>query len=129
MTVVEKILRHALSTGTKGPADVDELDTEIKNIHSALPEILRPRSMADSVVDSLSLISTRLCVFFLYQKCLCVLHRPYVTRWRVYSTQICCDSASNIIQYFNGTYKEFLTGGQLETERWFMSNITWHDYL
>ncbi len=26
-------------------------------------------------------------------------------------------------------YKEFLPGGQLETERWFMSNITWHDYL
>lgn len=129
MAVFEKVLRHTLSTGTKKSTEVDELDTEIRNVYSALPEILRPRPMADSVVDSPSLIVTRLCVFFIYQKCLCVLHRPYVTRGWVYSTQICCDAASNIVRHFNDTYKEFLPGGQVETERWFMSNITWHDYL
>lgn len=48
---------------------------------------------------------------------------------RVYSTQVCCDAAANIVRDFNDMYKEFLPGGQLETELWFMSNITWHDYL
>ena len=132
MAVFERVLRHTLSTGTNGTngsTNVDELDTDIRNVYSSFPEILRPRPMADSVVDSPSLVVTRLCVFFLYQKCLCVLHRPYVTRGRLYSTQICCDAASNIVWYFNDTYKEFLPGGQLETERWFMGNITWHDYL
>ena len=129
MTVFEKILRHTLSIGTNESAEVDELDTEIRNVYSAFPETLRPRPMADSIVDSPSLTVTRLCVFFVYQKCLCVLHRPYVTRGRIYSTQVCCDAASNIVRYFNDMYKEFLPGGQLETERWFMSNITWHDYL
>ncbi|MCJ1458928.1 hypothetical protein MMC28_009304, partial [Mycoblastus sanguinarius] len=129
MTVFEKILRHNMSTGTNESADVDELDTEIRDTYSALPEILRPRPIADSVVDSPSLIVTRLCVSFVYQKCLCVLHRPYVTRGRVYSTQVCCDAASSIVRHLNDTYQEFLPGGQLETERWFMSNITWHDYL
>ena len=129
MTVFEKILRHTLSTVTNGSIDVDELDNEIRNVYLAFPEILRPRPMADSVVDSSSLTVTRLCVFFIYQKCLCVLHRPYVTRGRMYSIQVCHDAASNIVRYFNDTYKEFLPGGQLETERWFMSNITWHDYL
>ena len=128
MTVFEKILRHNLSTMNKS-SDAGELDTEITAIYSKLPEILRPRPMADSVVDSPSLIVTRLCVFFVYQKCLCVLHRPYVTLGRAYSIQICFDAASNIVRYFIDMYKEFLPGGQLETERWFMSNITWHDYL
>lgn len=129
MAVFEKVLRHTMATGKNISADADELDTKIRNIYSAFPGILRPRPMADSVVDSSSLIVTRLCVFFVYQKCLCVLHRPYVTRGWGYSTQICCDAASNIVQYFNDTYKEFLPGGQLETERWLMSKITRHDYL
>ena len=129
MTVFEKILRHTLSTATNESVDVDQLDREIRNVYSALPEVQRPRPMADSVVDSPSLTVTRLCVFFIYQKSLCVLHRPYVTRGRVYSIEVCRDAASNIVRYFNDTYQEFLPGGQLETERWFMSNITWHDYL
>ena len=129
MTVFEKILRHTLSTATNESIDVDQLDSEIRNVYLALPEVQRPRPMADSVVDSPSLTVTRLCVFFIYQKSLCVLHRPYVTRGRVYSIEICRDAASNILRYFNDTYQEFLPGGQLETERWFMSNITWHDYL
>ena len=129
MMVFEKILRHTLSIGRDEPTEVDELDTEIRNVYSTFPETLRPRPMADSIVDSPSLTVTRLCVFFVYQKCLCVLHRPYVTRGRVYSTQICYDAASNIVRYFNDMFEEFLPGGQLETERWFMSNITWHDYL
>ena len=129
MTVFEKILRHTLSTATNESIDVDQLDSEVRNVYLALPEVLRPRPMADSVVDSPSLTVTRLCVFFIYQKSLCVLHRPYVTRGRVYSIEVCRDAASNILRHFNDTYQEFQPGGQLETERWFMSNITWHDYL
>ena len=129
MAVFEKILRHTMSTGSSISTNVDELDAEIRGIYSAFPEYLRPRPMTDSIVDSPSLIVTRLCVFFVYQKCLCVLHRPYVIRGQVYSTQICCDAASNIVRCLNDSYQEFLPGGQLETERWFMSNITWHDYL
>lgn len=129
MTVFEKILRHTLSTATNESIDVDQLDSEIRDVYLALPEVLRPRPMADSVVDSASLTVTRLCVFFIYQKSLCVLHRPYVTRGRGYSIGVCHEAASNILRYFNDTYQEFRLGGQLETERWFMSNITWHDYL
>ena len=129
MVVFEKILRHTMSTESNISTDVGELDTEIRDIYSAFPQDLRPRPMTDSIVDSPSLIVTRLCVFFVYQKCLCVLHRPYVVRGQVYSTQICYDAASSIVRSFNDSYQEFLSGGQLETERWFMSNITWHDYL
>ena len=128
MTVFEKILRHTLSA-TNDFHDVDQFDGEIRKVYFAFPEVLRPRSMTDSVVDSPSLTVTRLCVFFIYQKSLCVLHRPYVTQGRAYSIQVCREAAGNIVRYFNDTYEEFLPGGQLETERWFMSNITWYDYL
>ena len=129
MTVFEKILRHVLSTRVDNAAIIDELDAELRRTYTSFPQNLRSRPMADSIVDSPPLIVTRLCVFFLYQKCLCVLHRPHVTRGRVTSIETCYDAASSIVRYFNDTYKEFFPGGQLETERWFMSNITWHDYL
>ena len=129
MTVFEKILRHNLATGTDGTTDMDRLDGEIRLVYSVLPNTLRPRLIADSFVDSPSLIVARLCVFFLYQKCLCVLHRPYVIRGQVHSIQICHEAASNIVLYFLDSYKEFLPGGQMEAERWFMGSITWHDYL
>ena len=129
MMIFEKILRHTMSTGSNTSTNIGELDAEIRGVYSAFPENLRPRPMTDSIVDSPSLVVTRLCVFFVYQKCLCVLHRPYVLRGQVYSTQICYEAASGIVRSFNDSYQEFLPGGQLETERWFMSNITWHDYL
>ena len=129
MAVFEKILRHNLATGTDGTTDVDRLDIEIRDVYSALPKILRPRFVADSVVDSPSLIVTRLCVFFLFQKSLCVLHRPYVAQGRVHSIQVCHEAASNIVHYFLDIYKEFFPGGQMEGERWLMGSITWNDYL
>ena len=129
MTVFEKIVPHNLTIRTKVSTAVDEIDTEIKETYSPFPKNLHALPMEDSIVDHPSLVVTRLCVSFIYQKSLCVLHRPYVSRGRVYSTQVCYDAAANIVRDFNDMYKEFLPGGQLETERWFMSNITWHDYL
>lgn len=123
--VFEKVLRHTLSTEVNQPTNVDELDTEIRNTYSALPEILRPRLMADSVVDPPVLIVTRLCVSFMYYKCLCVLHRPYVARGRASSFKSCHEAASSIVRYISDANKEFRPGGQLETERWFMGSITW----
>ncbi|KAL8822584.1 MAG: hypothetical protein Q9191_006680 [Dirinaria sp. TL-2023a] len=129
VAVFEKVHRHIMTTGLDGSADVDKLDIEIRNTYSTFPTNLRPLPISDSTVDSPSLIVTRLCLSFLYHKCLCVLHRPYVTRGRVHSIELCCDAASNIVRCVNDTYEEFLPGGQLETQRWFMSSITWHDYL
>ena len=85
--------------------------------------------LAESIVDSPSIIVTRLCVNSIYQKCLCVLHRKYVTRGRRNSVQVCYDSASDLVRRFLDVWKEFEPGGQLETEQWFVGGITWHDFL
>ena len=129
MTVFEKIIRHTLSA-TDWPSDeVEVVDQELRGVYAALPDVFQPRSMADSIVDSPSVVVTRLCVCFIYQKCRCVLHRKHVTRGRQKSVQVCYDAASDLVRQFRDIYQEFEPGGQLETERWFMGSLTWHDFL
>ncbi|OCK79147.1 hypothetical protein K432DRAFT_300545 [Lepidopterella palustris CBS 459.81] len=129
MTVFEKIIRHTLSVTDRPSDELDVIDQELRGTYAALPAVFQPRPMADSVVDSPSVVVTRLCVYFIYQKCLCVLHRKYVTRGKHKSVQICHDSALGIVRRFLDIYREFEPGGQLETEQWFMGSITWHDFL
>jgi hypothetical protein len=129
MAVFEKIIRHTLSASDNTVSELETLDQELRDAYKALPPIFHPRSLSESIADSPSIIVTRICVDFIYQKCLCVLHRKYVTRGRVRSIQACYESASNLVSRFSDAYNEFQPGGQLETERWFVSSITWHDYL
>ncbi|KAB5550785.1 hypothetical protein GE09DRAFT_149431 [Coniochaeta sp. 2T2.1] len=131
MVVFEKILRHVL---TVRPAIVVDgelvaLDTELRQVRATLPKILERRPMTECLVEPPELIVTRLCVTFLYSKCICVLHRPYVTRGRAESVTACYAAASAIVQDFVDAQKECKSGGVLEGERWFMTSITWHDFL
>ncbi|KAL8786297.1 MAG: hypothetical protein Q9195_008257 [Heterodermia aff. obscurata] len=129
MNVFEKVIRHTLA-GTESPSDeLDTIDREIRSTMAALPATLQPRSMTDSIVDSPSVKVSRLCVYSIYQKCLCVLHRKYITRGRYSSLLICYHSASEIVRQFVDSHSEFEPGGQLETERWLIGSIGWHDFL
>ena len=129
VAVFEKVMRNALDTSNEANLHVDELDAEIRRTYAALPDTLRPRPMDESMVDLPWLIVTRLCVAFMFQKCLCVLHRRYITQGRVASIRTCYEASSEIARLFTDAYGEFLPGGQNETERWFLSSITWHDFL
>jgi hypothetical protein len=129
VVVFEKVLRNALTTNEEGSIQVDHLDAEIRQTYATLPEILRPRPMSQSVVDPPWLTVTRLCVVFMYQKSLCVLHRKYVTIGRIVSIRTCYEASSALVRLFVDAYEEFKPGGQNESERWFLSSITWHDFL
>lgn len=129
MAVFEKILRHSLSVTDQPIEELEMIDQELRNTYEALPPVFKPRPMADSVVDSASVIVTRLCVTFIHQKCLCALHRKYVPRGRLDSVRTCYYSASDLVARFVDMSKEFEPGGQLESERWFMGSISWHDFL
>lgn len=129
VTVFEKVIRHTLSAIDMSNEELEKLDQEIRDTFINLPEVFKARDMADSVVDSPSLIVTRLCVYFIYHKCLCVLHRKYITRGSPKSLQACYESSWELVRRFLDMYKEFEPGGQLETQRWFMGSLTWHDFL
>lgn len=129
MTVFEKVIRHTLSATDRPSDELEGIDQEVRRTFTALPAIFHPCPITESVVDTPSIKVTRLCVNSIYQKCLCVLHRKYITRGRQDSLRICYTSASDLVTRFLDVYKEFEPGGQLETERWFMGSITWHDFL
>ncbi|KAF7554587.1 hypothetical protein G7Z17_g2770 [Cylindrodendrum hubeiense] len=137
--VFEKILRHVLSKrpptsvengeGQSMVKELDELDIEIRGVYATVPEDLQSRDMVDSVFDSPSTIVTRLCVSNLYHKCFCVLHRPYATLGRTRSVLVCLSSSRAIVSDMVDVYYEFAPGGQMETEMWFISSLSWHDFL
>ncbi|KAK6001948.1 hypothetical protein QM012_002438 [Aureobasidium pullulans] len=129
MAVFEKVLRHALSPSNDSIPELEVIDKEVKETLNGFPDIFKARAMADSIVDSPSLTVTRMCVFLLHHKCLCVLHRRHAARGRIESLQTCYDSSTNMLTRYVDTYKEFAPGGQLETERWFMGSISWHFFL
>jgi hypothetical protein len=128
MGVFEKILRHALAENQRHD-EVDALDAEVRTVYTGLPSIIQRRTMSESVTDSPSIIVTRLCIYFLYCKCLCVLHRPYVTQRRPESIKACYEASFSLTQDFVDIYHEFAPNGQAETERWFLSSLTWYDFL
>ncbi|KAJ4264177.1 hypothetical protein NW762_005371 [Fusarium torreyae] len=131
MTIFDKILQHVLMPRIREApdADIDNLDAELKDLYSSLPELYRPRSIANSVVDPPQLIVARLCISFVYYKCLCVLHRPHVTKLRAKSTQEGYTASFALVTDLLHVYEECKPGGQLETEEWFLKSITWHDFL
>ena len=45
------------------------------------------------------------------------------------SIRTCYEASSELVQYFVDAYDEFKPGGQIESEKWFLSSITWHDFL
>ncbi|KAI9708300.1 MAG: hypothetical protein M1820_004004 [Bogoriella megaspora] len=129
MAIFEKVLRHVLSNFDGPVGELEAIDAELRRTYAALPAVYMPMTMTESVTDSPSLIVTRLCVDFLYQKCLCVLHRKHVIHGRIASIRSCHESSSDIVRRYLDCQKEFEPGGQLETEGWFMGSITWHDFL
>jgi hypothetical protein len=131
MVVFEKILRHVL-TVRSDMVEIDEvvaLEGEIRRVYASLPKVLRRKPMSECVLDPPSIIVTRLCVSLLHNKCLCVLHRLYVTKGRLESIPECYAAASAILHDFLDAEKECRPGGVLEGEQWFMTSITWHDFL
>lgn len=132
MSTFEKIMRHintAMPINEARMAEVDDLDAELRHLWNSLPDTLRSRSLSDSLGDTSTLIVTRLCVSFLFRKCLCVLHRPYLVKHRQTSTVACSEASSGLLADFLDVYEEFLPSGQLEAESFFLSSLTWHDFL
>ncbi|KAK2126441.1 Alpha/Beta hydrolase protein [Fusarium oxysporum II5] len=131
MTIFDKIFQHVLMDRLHEAKDseIDALDTELKGLYKALPELYQPRPIENCIIDHPQLIVARLCISFVYYKCLCVLHRPHVTRHRDKSVRECYAASSALVTDLLRVYEECKPGGQLDTEEWLMKSITWHDFL
>lgn len=129
MVSFSKVCQNALSFKENSEAEILQLDKEIRQMYTTIPDVLRPRPLSESIADAPFLIMTRLYVEFIYLKSLCVLHRSYMTRGNVSSTRSCVEAGKKLVSQFIDMYKEFSPGGQLNSERWMLGNFTMNDFL
>jgi hypothetical protein len=124
-----KVCRDALSFHEKSHAEILQLDSEIRQIFTTIPNILRTKPLADSIADPPFLIMTRIYLEFIYLKSLCVFHRKYMTRGNQFSTDSCMEAGQRLVRLFIETHTEFLPGGRLDGHRWMLTNFTMNDFL
>jgi hypothetical protein len=70
-------------------------------------------------MDTPAVIIYRLCIDFLYQKALCVLHYPYMILARTdsryaYSRTMCIEAALKILEHQSTLHRETQPGGRLD---------------
>lgn len=124
-----KVCRDTLSFTDKSEIEILQLDAEIRQMYTTIPEILRTRPLADSISDPPFLVMTRIYVEFIYLKSLCVFHRKYMTRGNLLSTRSCVEAGQRLVSQFINVYREFSPGGRLHRERWMLTNFTMNDFL
>ena len=129
MISFSKVCQEALSFKERSEAEIVQLDEEIRQMYTTIPDILRTRPVSDSIADSPFLIMTRLYVEFIHLKSLCVLHRKYMARGHIFSTISCVEAGRSLVRQFTDMYKEFSPGGQLYKERWMLGNFTMNDFF
>lgn len=129
MISFSKVCQDVLSFKEKSEAETVQIDKEIREMHTTIPDVLRTRPLSESIADAPFLIMTRLYVDFIYLKRLCVLHRRYMARGNVFSTRSCVEAGKRLVSQFIDMYKEFSPGGQLHMERWMLSNFTMNHFL
>lgn len=123
------VCKDALSFKEKSEVEINQLDDEIRQMQATIPDILRTRPLADSLMDPPFLVINRLFVEFMYLKSLLVLHRKYLVRGNRLSSDTCVNAGIKLVAQFVDMYKELSPGGQLYTERWMLNNFTVNDLL
>lgn len=118
-TTYDEILRH---------------DSNLREIKANMPPHLRLRPLEDYTHDPATLLMERFSVDIFWHKCMCVLHRKYLTRARhnprySHSRRTCVESSMEILRAQSKLTQEARPGGRLRSMRWYISSLTKHDFL
>lgn len=103
-------------------------------MHTEIPPSLRMRSLSSSFMDPPYVILNRMNIAQMYLRCLCVLHRNYLSYGRSdpsfnYSRKTCTDAALQILKYQAELHVACQPGGQFSNDRWMFSSLQLHDFL
>jgi hypothetical protein len=129
MVSFSKVCQDVLSFKEKPKEEILQLDKEIREMHSTIPNVLQTRPLSESIADPPFLIMTRLYIENIHLKCLCVLHRKYMARGSIFSTRSCVEAGKQLVAQFIDMFNEFAPGGMLHSERWMLTNFTMNDFL
>ncbi|KAF3925310.1 hypothetical protein ABW20_dc0107906 [Dactylellina cionopaga] len=136
MGVFRKVIKQALALKQPEYEEILKLDKELEEVHISIPPVIRMEgSIRDSsFADASYMILHRLVLELTYHKCICVLHRTYLTFEKGnpkydYSRAKARDSAMRILDLQSDAYDESQPGGRLWDERWMITSLTLHDFL
>ncbi|KAK6506238.1 hypothetical protein TWF506_011158 [Arthrobotrys conoides] len=135
-SVFRRVIGQALALRQPDYDQILKLDKELDEVHGGIPAVLRlNKSIRESsFADASYMILNRMVLELTYHKCLCVLHRMYLTFERdnpkyEYSRNRARTSALRILDLQSDAYDESQPGGRLYDERWMVSSLTLHDFL
>lgn len=108
--------------------EVLRLDGKLKELHAAIPLLLKFRPLTESIADSPNTIMDRYNIELMYQKARCDLHRRYLAQHRrdpayAYSRRDCLDAARAVLQHQSDIFEASSSGGQLGYTSFFFSPI------
>ena len=132
--IFRRIIRHALSPKSSPYEETMELDRELHKIHEDLPTCLRIRPFSSSFIEPSLTTSQRLTIDLMYLKCLCVLHRNFLSQGRSnstydYSRKSCVDAASRILGHQADLDAACQPGGLFHKDQWMLSNLASRDSI
>jgi hypothetical protein len=129
-----RVIRHALSLKSPLYEDTMRLDQELLQIRFEMPCCLKMRSLSSFVGEKASMVFDLLNIDLMYLKCVCVLHRKYITHERSnanyeYSRRVCIDAALKILAHQKELHAVCQPAGQFFEDKWMVSTLILYDFI
>ncbi|KAI9714185.1 MAG: hypothetical protein M1828_001200 [Chrysothrix sp. TS-e1954] len=129
-----RVARLVLSHKRPSYDQIMSLDKELRVVHAEIPPVLRMRPLRSSVTDQPYTILHRLHVDLMYNKCLCILHRAYLTEDRLnptfdYSRKTCVDAALIMLDHQTDLHDACQPGGIFAGNKWSPSSLTQQEFM
>ncbi|CAG7969487.1 unnamed protein product [Penicillium nalgiovense] len=126
MSVFGQITDLAFSREHSSYDEIMEIDRRLETAHDMLPSSLQIRPMTQCIADPAELTVRRFALELLYQAARLVLHRRYIAEVNTkfaYSRSVCLAAARKALQHHKEIWTEFMPGGQLHAERFFLKSL------
>lgn len=133
--ILRRVMLHALAVKRPTYQETMLLSDQLQAWHDAQPGCLRIRSIRSTAfTDANYTIMHRIMLELMYRKCLCVLHRPYLTECKddpAYdrSRQICREAALAMLEMHIELDYEISIHGRMFEDRFMVSNLTLQHFL
>lgn len=133
--ILRRVMLHALAVKRPTYDETVRLSDQLQAWHNAQPACLRIRSIRSTAfTDANYTIMHRIMLELMYRKCLCVLHRPYLTEHKGdprydRSRRICREAALAMLEMHIELDYEIGIRGRMYEDRFMVSNLTLQHFL
>lgn len=133
--LLHRVVQQAIALKQPSYMEVMSLHDELIALHNEVPPGLRWRPIRESgLTDIPDLIMRRIMCETMHLKCLCVLHRRYLTFGRQNDTydrsrKACVDASLALLQVQLEFDENSSEGGRLYERRYLLTNLGYHDFL